>query len=77
MKNSKTKTNLFCQSCDKPISDHDTHYLSTDGDVMCEECGDNKLFIHSFTTYDEYPYIRHLLFDGGQYLGDPYKKIEP
>lgn len=78
MKNIKTKTNLkTCSSCDRSFYPEDVIYYfkNTGGDILCATCGEVELYIHDFTLHDEYPYVIDDEFDGGQYLGDPFKKI--
>lgn len=77
MKNINEKKKLkICDGCNKSFYPNKTTYFeSAEGSVLCDVCGEIHLYTHKFTQYDEYPYVSNDIFDGGQYLGDPYKKI--
>ena len=71
----KEKNSIACWSCDAHIEMDDLYFESSGGDILCEKCGDEHLFIHDFTLYDDYPYVEHEDFDGSKYQGDPYKVV--
>lgn len=69
----KMKNMLECVGCNKLI-DFNGYYESSSGEVLCFECGEEVLYIHDFTQYDEYPLIDgEDEFDGGRYLGSQWK----
>lgn len=76
MKNTKIKNSLVCDFCDSDIliEDH-LFYESADGTLMCITCGSEHLYIHDYTQHDEYPYVESNEFDGGQYVGLPFRKV--
>lgn len=76
MKNTKINNNLVCDYCDNNILQEDEiFYESADGTLMCSLCGSEYLYIHNYTQYDEYPYIESNEFDGGQYVGLPFRRV--
>lgn len=71
---SKMKNMMECVGCGKLIDFNDEYYESTNGEVLCSECGEEVLYVHDFTQYDEYPLIDgEEGFDGGQYLGSQWR----
>lgn len=72
----KMKYMLECAGCNKLI-DFNGYYESSSGEVLCSECGEETLFIHDFTQYDEYPLIDgEEGFNGGRYLGSQWRYRE-
>ena len=70
---SKMKYMMECVGCGKPV-DFNEYYESNNGEVLCLECGEEVLYIHDFTQYDEYPLIDgEDRFDGGRYLGSQWR----
>jgi len=71
---SKMKYMMECVGCGKLIDFNDEYYESNSGEVLCLECGEEVLYIHDFTQYDEYPLIDgEDGFDGGRYLGSQWR----
>lgn len=77
MKNTKEKIGkIYCDYCGENALEKDSYYQAADGTIMCQVCGQEHLFIHNFTQYDEYPFIEHNEFNGGEYQGLPFKRIQ-
>lgn len=78
MPNTKTKARMkTCSVCDRSFYPDEVIYYfkNTKDDILCATCGEVELYMHDFTLHDEYPYVIDDKFDGGQYLGDPFKKM--
>ena len=65
-----------CDCCGRDIHIDEECFENNNGGYLCEGCGDD-LYIDDYTQYDDYPYIDgEDSWDGGQYEGDQYRKVE-
>lgn len=66
---------FICDGCGERHLFYENYYESINEEYLCEKCGQDILFVHDLTQYDDYPLIdREESFDGGAYEGTQWRE---